>query len=202
MVATRSAANWTTCAAHGSTVAPIVESTDSGAVTFHHHEVVGARMTRRRLKALKYPKRQIQDIGQLVFLHMRFHGYGDGAWTDSAVRRYVTDAGPLLEHLHRLTRADCTTRNKRKAARLARTYDELEARIARLAEQEELAAVRPELDGNEIAQVLGISPGPVLGRAYKHLLQVRLDEGVLGKDVAAQRLRAWWAQQPEGTGGA
>ena len=126
---------------------------------------------------------------------LRFHGFGEGQWTDSAVRRYVTDAGPLLERLHRLTRADCTTRNQRKADRLRRAYDDLEERIVELQEQEELDRVRPELDGNQIAAVLGIEPGPVLGEAYRHLLQVRLDEGPIGPEAAAERLRAWWAER-------
>jgi poly(A) polymerase len=133
----------------------------------------------------------------LVELHLRFHGYGDGHWTDSAVRRYVTDAGPLLQRLHRLTRSDSTTRNRRKAEQLSRTYDALEERIERLMEAEELARVRPELNGNEIAEVLGIKPGPVLGRAYAHLLEVRLDRGVVGRDEAESELRSWWAAQPE-----
>ncbi|PRY58752.1 poly(A) polymerase [Knoellia remsis] len=168
-----------------------------GGVSFHHHEVVGAKLTAKRLKALRFDKDTVKAVSRLVELHLRFHGYGDGAWTDSAVRRYVTDAGPLLQRLHRLTRSDSTTRNVRKAQRLSRSYDELEARIDRLLEQEELGKVRPELDGNEIAQVLGIAPGPVLGRAYKHLLAVRLDEGPIGKDAATERLLAWWAEQPE-----
>jgi poly(A) polymerase len=166
-----------------------------GGVSFHHHEVVGAKLVRARLRALRYDKETVTAVSRLVELHLRFHGYGDGAWTDSAVRRYVTDAGPLLARLHRLTRADCTTRNVRKARRLAATYDELERRIGRLQEEEELAAVRPELDGHEIAEVLGIPPGPVLGRAYKYLLAVRLDEGPIGKEAAAERLRAWWSEQ-------
>jgi poly(A) polymerase len=166
-----------------------------GGVSFHHHEVVGAKLVRARLRALRYDKETVTAVSRLVELHLRFHGYGDGAWTDSAVRRYVTDAGPLLARLHRLTRADCTTRNVRKARRLAATYDELERRIGRLQEEEELAAVRPELDGHEIAEVLGIPPGPVLGRAYKYLLAIRLDEGPIGKEAAAERLRAWWSEQ-------
>ncbi|WP_147063689.1 CCA tRNA nucleotidyltransferase [Knoellia locipacati] len=170
-----------------------------GGVSFHHHEVVGAKMTAKRLKALRFDKDTVKAVARLVELHLRFHGYGDGQWTDSAVRRYVTDAGPLLQRLHRLTRADCTTRNVRKAQRLSRTYDELEARIDRLLEAEELGAVRPELDGNEIAAVLGISPGPVLGRAYKYLLAVRLDEGPLGKEAATEHLLRWWSEQPEST---
>ncbi|WP_370584424.1 CCA tRNA nucleotidyltransferase [Ornithinimicrobium cryptoxanthini] len=168
-----------------------------GGVSFHHHEIVGAKLARSRLRALRYDKETIKAVTRLIELHLRFHGYGGGEWTDSAVRRYVTDAGPLLGHLHRLTRSDSTTRNRRKAERLARTYDDLEARIARLRSQEELSAVRPELNGNEIAEVLGISPGPVLGRAYKHLLGIRLDQGPIGQEAAAEELRRWWAEQPE-----
>ncbi|MDN5716115.1 MAG: CCA tRNA nucleotidyltransferase [Janibacter sp.] len=164
-----------------------------GGVSFHHHDVVGAKLTTKRLKALRFDKATTAAVARLVELHLRFHGYGDGQWSDSAVRRYVTDAGPLLERLHRLTRADCTTRNQRKAARLRGAYDDLEVRIGELLEQEELDKVRPELDGNEIAQVLGISPGPVLGEAYRYLLQVRLDEGPIGPELAAERLRTWWA---------
>jgi poly(A) polymerase len=170
---------------------------DGGGVSFHHHEVVGAKLAAKRLRALRFDKDTIRAVTRLVELHLRFHGYGEGQWTDSAVRRYVTDAGDLLPRLHRLTRADCTTRNVRKARRLAATYDELEQRIERLLEDEELKAVRPELDGNEIAAALGIRPGPVLGRAYKYLLGVRLDEGPIGKEAATQRLRSWWAEQPE-----
>ena len=172
-----------------------------GSVSFHHHELVGARMVAKRLRELRFDKDTVKAVARLVELHLRFHGYGDGQWTDSAVRRYVTDAGPLLERLHLLTRSDCTTRNARKAARLARTYDALELRIARLAAEEELAAVRPELDGHEIAAVLGITPGPVLGQAYSYLLTVRLDEGPIGKDAAADRLREWWAARQSGQGG-
>ena len=164
-----------------------------GGVSFHHHELVGARLVTKRLKAMRFDKAQVTDVARLVELHLRFHGYGEGQWTDSAVRRYVTDAGPLLGRLHLLTRSDCTTRNVRKATRLARTYDELEVRIARLAAAEELAAIRPELDGNQIAAVLGIKPGPVLGEAYKFLLAVRLDEGPIGPEAAEARLRQWWA---------
>ena len=172
-----------------------------GGVSFHHHEVVGAKLTAKRLRALRFDKETTRAVARLVELHLRFHGYGEGQWTDSAVRRYVTDAGELLPRLHRLTRADCTTRNVKKARRLAATYDDLEQRIERLLEHEELKAVRPELDGNEIAEVLGIRPGPVLGRAYKHLLAVRLDEGPIGKEAAAERLRSWWAEQPEAGAG-
>lgn len=164
-----------------------------GGVSFHHHEVVGAKLVRARLRALRFDKETVTAVSRLVELHLRFHGYGDGAWTDSAVRRYVTDAGPLLPRLHRLTRADCTTRNARKARRLAATYDELERRIGRLQQQEELAAIRPELDGNQIGAILGIPPGPVLGQAYTYLLSVRLDEGPIGPAAAEDRLRAWWA---------
>ena len=166
-----------------------------GGVSFHHHDVVGAKLTAKRLKALRFDKETIKQVARLVELHLRFHGYRDGQWTDSAVRRYVTDAGPLLQRLHRLTRADCTTRNQRKANRLARAYDDLEERIERLLEQEELDAVRPELDGNRIGEILGIPPGPVIGEAYRHLLQVRLDEGPIGEDAATERLRAWWAER-------
>jgi poly(A) polymerase len=169
----------------------------AGGVSFHHHEVVGAKMTARRMKAMRFDKDTIKAVSRLVELHLRFHGYGDGEWTDSAVRRYVTDAGPLLPRLHRLTRSDCTTRNVRKARNLSRIYDDLETRIARLLEQEQLDAVRPELDGNEIAEILGIAPGPVLGRAYKHMLSVRMDQGLIGREAAVEALRAWWAEQPE-----
>jgi len=169
----------------------------AGGVSFHHHEVVGAKMTARRMKAMRFDKDTIKAVSRLVELHLRFHGYGDGEWTDSAVRRYVTDAGPLLPRLHRLTRSDCTTRNVRKARSLSRIYDDLETRIARLLEQEQLDAVRPELDGNEIAEILGIAPGPVLGRAYKHMLSVRMDQGLIGREAAVEALRAWWAEQPE-----
>ncbi|TQL49424.1 CCA tRNA nucleotidyltransferase [Ornithinicoccus hortensis] len=170
-----------------------------GGVSFHHHEVVGAKLARARLRALRYDKDTVKAVTRLVELHLRFHGYGTGEWTDSAVRRYITDAGPLLGRLHKLTRSDCTTRNRRKAERLARSYDGLEERIDRLREQEELAAVRPELNGNEIAEVLGIPPGPVLGRAYKHLLAVRLDQGPIGREAAESELRRWWEEQPEST---
>ncbi len=162
-----------------------------GRVSFHHHEVVGAQLTKKRLTALRFPKDVVADVSRLVELHLRFHGYGSGEWTDSAVRRYVRDAGHLLERLHKLTRADCTTRNKRKAAALWRTYDQLEERIARLAEEEELAKIRPELDGNEIQSILGVPPGPVVGKAYKFLLDMRLDHGVVGKDAARAALLAW-----------
>ncbi|MEV0582508.1 CCA tRNA nucleotidyltransferase [Nonomuraea sp. NPDC050310] len=162
-----------------------------GRVSFHHHEVVGAQLTRRRMQELRFPKEVVADVARLVELHLRFHGYGTGEWTDSAVRRYVRDADHLLTRLHKLTRADCTTRNKRKAQALSRTYDQLEERIARLAEEEELAKMRPELDGNEIQRVLGVGPGPVVGQAYKFLLDLRLDQGVIGTEAATEALRTW-----------
>lgn len=169
----------------------------SGAVTFRNHDVVGAKLVSKRMRALRFDNETIKATARLVELHMRFFGYKDQAWTDSAVRRYVTDAGPLLERLHRLTRSDVTTRNQRKAARLAAAYDDLERRIAELAEQEEIAAIRPDLDGEQIMSLLGIRPGPLVGRAYRWLLELRLDEGPLGKEEATARLRAWWAEQPE-----
>ena len=168
----------------------------AGGVSFHHHEVVGAKLVAKRLRALRLDKDTIKAVSRLVELHLRFHGYGTGEWTDSAVRRYVTDAGPLLGRLHLLTRSDSTTRNARKAARLEASYDGLEARIETLLEQEELAAVRPELDGVEIGEALGIPPGREIGLAYRFLLALRLDDGVLGKDEARSRLLAWWAQRP------
>jgi poly(A) polymerase len=148
-------------------------------------------MTKSRLRALRFPKDIVSDVARLVELHLRFHGYGKGEWTDSAVRRYVRDAGPLLGRLHKLTRADCTTRNKRKAAALSRAYDHLEHRIERLAAEEELARIRPELDGNEIQEILAIPPGPLVGEAWKFLLELRLDRGPIGKDAAAEELRRW-----------
>ncbi|WP_309067731.1 CCA tRNA nucleotidyltransferase [Microbacterium sp.] len=166
-----------------------------GAVTFHHHDIVGARMARKRLQALRFDGDTIDAVTKLIELHLRFFGYAEGAWTDSAVRRYVRDAGSQLERLHILTRADVTTRNRRKAQRLATAYDDIEARIVVLREQEELDAIRPELDGNRIQHVLGIAPGPEVGKAYRFLLDLRLDEGVLGADEAERRLREWWAGQ-------
>jgi poly(A) polymerase len=164
-----------------------------GAVTFHHHDVVGAKLTRKRLKELRFSNDDVDEISRLVELHLRFHGYGSGEWTDSAVRRYVRDAGDQLERLHILTRADCTTRNQRKAARLQRTYDELEERIAVLAEQEELDAMRPDLDGNQIMEILGIGPGREIGAAYDFLLELRMDQGPIGEDAATEALKAWWS---------
>ena len=163
-----------------------------GGVSFHHHEVVGAKMARKRMRALKYSKQMIDDVSQLVYLHLRFHGYGDGRWTDSAVRRYVADAGPLLPRLHKLVRADCTTRNKRRAARLQANYDDLEARIAELAAREDLARVRPDLDGNAIMELLGIPAGPQVGEAWNYLKELRLDRGPLSRDEATAELLAWW----------
>ena len=164
-----------------------------GGVSFHHHEVVGAKMTRKRLRALKYSKQIVDDVSQLVYLHLRFHGYGDGKWSDSAVRRYVTDAGPLLPQLHKLVRADCTTRNKRRAARLQANYDGLEARIAELAAKEDLQRVRPDLDGNEIIELLGIPAGPQVGEAWRHLKELRLDRGPLTREEATAELLSWWS---------
>jgi poly(A) polymerase len=165
-----------------------------GGVSFHHHEVVGARMAKERLKKLRFSNEIIESVEKLVALHLRFHGYGEGEWTDSAVRRYVRDAGDLLTHLHVLTRADCTTRNQRKAALLSKTYDELEARIARLSAEEELAAIRPDLDGAEVMQILGIGPSPVVGKALAYLLELRLENGPLEHDAAVAALTAWWAE--------
>jgi poly(A) polymerase len=164
-----------------------------GRVTFHHHEVEGARLARKRLKALRYPSALIDEVAQLVFLHLRFYGYRSSQWTDSAVRRYVVDAGPLLPRLHKLVRSDCTTRNKRKAASLATAYDTLEQRIAELGAREELDAIRPDLDGNEIMTILGIAPGPLVGQAYRHLLALRMEHGPLGHERAISELQAWYA---------
>jgi poly(A) polymerase len=164
-----------------------------GKVAFHHHEVVGAKLARKRLTALRFPKDVIDSVCRLVELHLRFHGYGDGEWTDSAVRRYVRDAGPLLTRLHALTRADCTTRNARKAATLAAAYDALEARIEVLRELEELDKIRPDLDGGEIMRILGIKPGPLVGKAWNYLLELRLEHGELGTERATAALLAWAA---------
>jgi poly(A) polymerase len=170
-----------------------------GGVSFHHHEVVGAKMTRKRMRALRYSKQMIDDVSQLVYLHLRFHGYGGangaGKWTDSAVRRYVTDAGPLLSRLHKLVRADCTTRNKRRAARLQANYDDLERRIAELAAKEDLARVRPDLDGNEIMEILGIPAGPRVGEAWRYLKELRLDRGPLSHEEATAELLKWWNEK-------
>jgi len=166
-----------------------------GAVSFHHHDVLGAKLATKRLRELRFDGDTIKAVATLIRLHLRFFGYADASWTDAAVRRYVRDAGEQLERLHILSRADVTTRNQRKAARLQRAYDELEERIAELAEEEELAAIRPDLDGELIMAILGIRPGPGVGEAYRYLLELRLDEGPLGAEEAEARLRAWWAQR-------
>ncbi len=174
---------------------------DGNRVTFHHHDVVGAKMVKKRMQALRFSSEQIKQTAKLVELHLRFHGYSDGmfddtrGWTDSAVRRYVRDAGDQLERLHILTRADCTTRNQRKAARLRRAYDDLERRISELAEQEELDSIRPDLNGDQIMTLLDVPPGPVVGKAYKFLLDQRMEHGPLGEERAAELLREWWATQ-------
>ena len=164
-----------------------------GKVSFHHHDVVGAKLARKRLTELRFSADEVKAVAHLVELHLRFHGYGEGQWTDSAVRRYVRDAGDQLERLHILTRADCTTRNQAKAARLRAAYDDLERRIAELAEREELAALRPDLDGGQIMATLGLSPGPAVGEAYRFLLERRIDEGPLGEERARAELLDWWA---------
>ncbi len=171
-----------------------------GAVSFHHHDLVGAKLASRRLKALRFDKDTITDVARLIELHLRFFGYTDGAWTDSAVRRYVRDAGPLLERLHILVRADVTTRNRRKADRLGFAYDDLEDRIAALQEQEKLDSLRPDLDGEAIMRILGLKPGPDVGAAYRFLMELRLDEGSLGPEEAERRLRAWWAERTSTAG--
>ena len=178
---------------------PRTRAISDGGVSFHHHEVVGARMTRARMEALRYPSAEIDTVVRLVELHLRFHTYRLG-WTDKAVRRYVRDAGPYLDQLNELTRCDCTTRNAAKARALARRMDELEARITELRAQEELDAIRPDLTGNQVMDLLGIGPGPAVGRALSYLLELRLDEGPLGQDEAGARLRAWWDEQPQRAG--
>ena len=176
---------------------PATRRFERGGVTFHHHDAVGARLAKARMRELRFDNDTIRRVAHLIGLHLRFFGYSDQQWTDSAVRRYVRDAGEDLEQLHILTRADVTTRNKRKADRLRRAYDEIERRIAELSEAEELAAVRPELNGEEIMRVLGIRPGPLVGKAYAFLLELRLDEGPIGTEAATERLRAWYAQTEE-----
>ena len=166
-----------------------------GGVSFHHHEVVGSRLCKERMKKLRFDNHIIKDVAQLVFLHLRFHGYGNGEWTDSAVRRYVRDAEELLIHLHLLTRADCTTRNQKKAEGLAKTYDQLEERIALLMEQEELNKIRPDLSGEQIMEILSIKPSPAVGKAYDFLLELRLENGPLGEEKAKAELLNWWKQQ-------
>lgn len=165
--------------------------TDGGGVSFHHHEVVGKKLVRKRLRELKFPKQLTEDVADLTFLHLRFHGYGDGQWTDSAVRRYVTDAGLLLPRLNKLVRADCTTRNRRRRLALQRSYDGLEARIGTLAAAEDLAKVRPDLDGNAIMELLGVGPGPVVGRAWAFLKELRLENGPMDRDIAEAALFRW-----------
>jgi poly(A) polymerase len=171
-----------------------------GSVSFRHHDVVGAKLIKKRMRELRFDNETIKEVARLVELHMRFYGYGDAGWTDSAVRRYVTDAGPLLERLHRLTRSDVTTRNQRKADRLSFAYDDLERRIAELAEQEELASIRPDLDGQQIMAILGVKPGPLVGRAYRYLLDQRMENGPASEEEARARLLEWWAAQPESLG--
>jgi poly(A) polymerase len=168
-----------------------------GAVSFYNHDLVGARLARKRLRALRFDNETVDDVARLIELHLRFFGYSDGEWTDSAVRRYVRDAGDQLERLHILTRSDVTTRNKRKADRLGFAYDDLEARIARLKEQEEIEAIRPDLNGDEVMALLGLRPGPEVGRAMKFLMELRLDEGPLGPEEATRRLTAWWQAQQQ-----
>jgi len=168
-----------------------------GGVSFHHHEVVGAKIARKRLMALRYPGVVVDQVTQLIELHLRFHGYGQGQWTDAAVRRYVRDAGDQLVRLHKLTRADCTTRNQRRAMILAATYDELEERIVVLASQEELNSIRPDLDGNQIMEILALPAGPMVGKAYKYMLDVRLDEGPMSYDQAVNHLKTWWNSQSD-----
>jgi poly(A) polymerase len=175
---------------------PRTRAITDGGVSFHHHEVVGARMTRVRMEALRYPSSDVDTVVRLVELHLRFHTYRLG-WTDKAVRRYVRDAGPLLDTLNELTRCDCTTRNAAKARALARRMDELEGRIAELRAQEELDAMRPDLDGNQIMQILGLPPGRAVGEARDFLMDLRIDEGPLGEEEAARRLRAWWADRAQ-----
>lgn len=172
---------------------PATRRFEGGSVSFHHHEIVGAKLTRKRMRALKFDKATTEAVAGLVALHLRFHGYGEAAWTDSAVRRYVADAGDLLERLHRLTRADCTTRNRRKALMLSAAYDDLESRIAALREQEELDAIRPDLDGDQIMEILGLRPSRAVKMARDHLLELRMEHGPLGEEGAKEALLAWWS---------
>jgi poly(A) polymerase len=168
-----------------------------GRVSFHHHETVGCNLARARLRELRYSKRVVEDVSRLVYLHLRFYGFRDGDWGDSAVRRYVSDAGPLLPRLHKLIRSDCTTRNRKKAAALSAAYDALERRIAVLQEQEALDAIRPDLDGNEIMQILNIAPGRAVGQAWEFLKELRMEHGPLGRDRAVEELIRWWSQQQQ-----
>jgi poly(A) polymerase len=171
---------------------PKTRSIGPRGVSFHHHEVVGARMARDRLRALRFSNEIVEDVSRLVFLHLRFHGYRDDVWTDAAVRRYARDAGSLVDDLNELTRSDCTTRNEQRARLLAKRMDDLEARIAELREREELGRIRPDIDGNRVMQLLGVKPGPIVGEALSMLLEARLDEGPLGQAEAERRLLAWW----------
>jgi poly(A) polymerase len=171
---------------------PRTRKFDDGRVSFHHHEVVGARLAKKRLQELRFDGHTVEAVETLIALHLRFHGYGDGDWSDSAVRRYVRDAGELLTHLHVLTRADCTTRNKAKAARLAATYESLEARIAVLMEQEELSKIRPDLDGAQVMEILNLKPSRAVGQAMDFLMELRLERGQLGVEIATQELLKWW----------
>ena len=168
---------------------------EGGGVSFHHHEVVGARLAKKRLQALRFDNETIDAVELLTTLHLRFHGYGEGEWTDSAVRRYVRDAGEYVTHLHVLTRADCTTRNKAKAARLSATYDSLEARIAVLMEQEELSKIRPDLDGQQVMEILNLKPSREVGQAMDFLMELRLDQGSIGEEAAKDALLKWWASK-------
>lgn len=174
---------------------------DDGTVTFHHHDVVGAKMTRKRMRALRFGNDETDAVCRLVELHLRFHGYGTGEWTDSAVRRYVRDAGDQLERLHILTRADSTTRNRRKAQRLQRIYDDLEERIEQLSAQEQLDSIRPDLDGTQIMAILGLAPGREVGEAYRHLLELRLEHGPMSEEDATAALVAWWEQRSSAADG-
>jgi len=168
---------------------------EGGGVSFHHHEVVGARLVKKRLQALRFDNDTIEAVELLTMLHLRFHGYGEGEWTDSAVRRYVRDAGDFITHLHVLTRADCTTRNKTKAARLSATYDSLEARIAVLMEQEELSKIRPDLDGEQVMQILKLKPSREVGQAMDFLMELRLEQGPIGQEAATKALLNWWSSK-------
>jgi poly(A) polymerase len=164
-----------------------------GGVTFYHHDMVGSKLAQKRLKALRFDNDTIKQVGRLIELHLRFFGYSDQPWSDSAIRRYVRDAGDELTRLHALTRADVTTRNQRKADRLSHAYDDLEQRIATLREQEQIDAMRPDLSGEDIMRILDLKPSPIIGEAYRFLLELRLDEGALGPEEAEKRLLAWWS---------
>lgn len=168
-----------------------------GKVSFHHHDVVGAKLTRKRLRALHFDHHMVEDVSELVNLHLRFHGYVDEPWTDSAVRRYVKDAGHLYERLNRLTRADATTQNRRKAMVFSSAMDEMEDRVRELKKKEDFDAIRPDINGNEIMDLLGLEPGPMIGKAYRHMLDYRLDNGPVDHDVAVAELRRWYAEQQE-----